>query len=333
MRASSLSNTKVIDLLNHYFVPVNVDGVYLKANAGVAREEKAAFISVVQQFYQLNKENRAAGKPEKAVGSVCLYVLTPEGRALDSLTIGEAQPGKVAELLTRAIRTLKTPEGKALIQPAPQAAAPRASADSLVLHLVARYLVPRGQPNARKDVDDDFVPVQAALGEERSGQWSALPSEDWIVFQKPQWTKLLPSGKVTVGTSWDVDKELARELLVRFYPTAENNDLSTNRLERLGLHVTVVSISKGVARARLTGELKMKHMFYPGRNDPTNLVEANVVGYLDFAVDGSRILTVRLITDRASYGNGPFSRFGVAVESLRAAPNSQETDSLNKSAE
>ena len=43
MRASSLSNPDIIDLLNRYFVPVHVDGVYVNKNPSTDAEEKAAY--------------------------------------------------------------------------------------------------------------------------------------------------------------------------------------------------------------------------------------------------------------------------------------------------
>ena len=150
--------------------------------------------------------------------------------------------------------------------------------------------------------------------EERSGQWSALPSEDWIVLKKADWTKLLPAGKVYVGATWDLDKDIAGQILTRFYPTTENNSLSKNRIDRQALKATVVSVQDGKVRARIEGELKMKHAFYPGRED-NNFVEATVLGYMEFTSKEPRILTLRLITDRASYG-GETRRFGVALRSL-----------------
>ena len=51
MRASSLSNSKVIDLLNHYFVPVHADGVYITKNPHVTGEEKAAYEGIFQAFH------------------------------------------------------------------------------------------------------------------------------------------------------------------------------------------------------------------------------------------------------------------------------------------
>ena len=103
---------------------------------------------------------------------------------------------------------------------------------SLLLHLTSRHLVRKGQPGARKGTEDDYVPTSPSLGHARSGQWDALPSEDWIELSQPEWKKLLPAGSVAVGSSWDIHKETATKLLTRFYPTTESNDLCTNRIDR-----------------------------------------------------------------------------------------------------
>jgi hypothetical protein len=317
LRASSLSNAKIIDLLNRYFVPVTVDGVFVQFNASVPAEEKKAYQAVFQNLNQLNKENRTAGIPTVSVGVVHAYLLAPDGKPMDSLHVAEAKPDQLAKMLQRAIDTLKTPSGKPLVQPCRQSVPPKADADSLTLHLTARYLGPRTQPGTRKEVEGDYVPLKPALGQERSGQWDALPAEDWIVLKKAEWTKLLPAGKVGIGTSWEWDKEVAAQFLVRFYPTTENNDLSKNRIEQQKLKATVVSLRDGKVRARIDGELKMKHTFYTDREDK-NFVEARLVGYLDFEADPQRILTLRLVTDRATYG-GETKRFGAALRSVPEA--------------
>jgi hypothetical protein len=314
MRASSLSNAKVIDLLNHYFIPVHADGVYYQHNVAVPPEEKAAYQRVFQDLYRVNKENQEAGKPRLSIGTVHAYVLTADGKPLDSLHVGEAKPERVIAMLERATRTLKVPEGKPVLQPAPQSAAPKAKPDSLILHLTARYLVPKNQPGARKNIDDEYVPLSPQLGTERSGQWNALPSEDWIELKRADWLKLLPTGNVQAGSSWDMDKDVTIQLLTRFYPTTENNDLSKNRIDQQSLRGTILSVKNGVIRARIDGSLKMKHTFYPGREDD-NRVEATLVGFLDFDLDKPRIHTLQLITDKATYG-GESRRFGVAVRSL-----------------
>jgi hypothetical protein len=316
MRASSLSNTRVIDLLNHYYVPVHVDGVYYQHNGTVARDEKAAYRQVFHELHLLNKKNREDGQPPLSVGSVHAYVLDAAGKPLDSLHVAEAGPAKVIAMLEKHVAALKVPRGKAVVKPAPQSVAPRANADALVLHLTARYLVARGQPNARQDVDDAFVPLKSMLGAERSGQWRALPSEDWLVLEKAQWRKLLPEKPVKVGASWDLDRGTASQLLTRFYPTTENNDLASNRIDEQTLKGTVTSIKDGVVRARLQGTLKMKHSFYPRRED-RNRVEATLLGYIEFQQARPRIRALRLVTDTATYG-GPRQHFGAALRLVPA---------------
>jgi hypothetical protein len=314
MRASSLSNPQIIDLLNRYFIPVHVDGVYYENKGTVPEAEKAAYEGVFRAFYRLNETRQAAGQRPLSVGTVHAYVLTPDGQPLDSLHVGEARPERVRSMLERAVQTLKVPAGKPVVKLAPQSPAPRPTDGSLVLHLTARYLVPHGQAEGRKDVADEEVPLAPTLGTARSGQWNALPSEDWIELKPADWHKLLPAGPVHVGSSWELDRAVTAQLLTRFYPTTENNDLTTNRFEEQSIRATIRSIQGGVVRARLDGRLKMRHCFYPNRQDD-NRVAATLVGYLDFRPDEPRIETLRLVTDRATYGN-PSSRFGVALYSL-----------------
>jgi hypothetical protein len=283
-------------------------------NDGVAAEEKAAYQRVFRDFQELNRKNQADGKPLFSIGSVHAYVLTADGKPLDSLHVGEAKPERVIAMLEKAVQALKVPEGKPVVKPAPLSVPPKANADSLVLHLTTRYLVPKNQAGARKDVDDDYVPAQSELGRDNSGQWGALPSEDWIELKKAEWLKLLPADKVQIGSTWDLDKDVAATLLTRFYPTTENNNLSSNRIDQQSLKATVISVKDGVIRARLEGSLKMKHTFYPRRDDD-NMVEASLVGYVDFQPDRSRIQALRLTTDRATYG-GASKRFGAALRSV-----------------
>ena len=316
MRASSLSNTKVIDFLNHYFIPVNVDGVYYQHNVAVAKDEKAAYRQVIQDLHLLNKKNKEEGKPLLSVGSVHAYVLDSAGQPLDSLHVAEAGPEHLIAMLEKQIAALKVARGEPVVKPVPQSAMPKADADALVLHLTARYLVAKGERNARKDIDDDFVPLKPVLGGEKTGQWHALPSEDWIVLQEAQWRKLLPPKPVPVGGSWELDKETSAQILTRFYPTTENNDLSSNRIDEQALKGTVMSIKDGVVSARLEGTLRMKHTFYPRREDK-NMVAATLLGYVEFQQDKPRIRALRLVTDTATYG-GAQQHFGAALRLVPA---------------
>jgi hypothetical protein len=314
MRASSLSNAKVIDLLNHYFVPVQADGVFYKHHSSVPAEEKAAFRRIFEEFYRLDREKRQAGKPGLSVGTVHAYILTPDGKPFDSLHAAEAKPERVTAMLERAIQTLKVEQGQPVVEPAAQSRAPIAKADSLILHLTARYLAPRNQPDTRKVGADEFVPMHPPLGTTKANGWSAVPAEDWIVLERAEWMKLLPSGRVAAGDSWDLDREVAAKLLKRFYPASENNDLATNRIDRQSLKATVVSIKDGVLQARIEGILKMKHDFYPRRPDD-NFVDATILGFVEFEQEKPRIRSLLLATEKAVYGRQS-QHFGVAVRSV-----------------
>ena len=124
--------------------------------------------------------------------------------------------------------------------------------------------------------------------------------------------KLLPADRAEPGVAWDVAPALAARLFVLCYPSTECNDPARNRIDEQQLRAEIVSLEGDVARARLTGRLKMKHNFYPGREDD-NLVEATFVGYLDFDPAARQVRTLRLATEHAKYAN---QTFGVAIESV-----------------
>src|SRR5262249_30170785 len=204
---------------------------------------------------------RAEGKPLLSVGTVHAYILAPDGKPLASLHVAEAGPDQMTTMLEKAVETLKVAKGEPVAKPAPLSVAPKAKADALVLHLTTRYLAPKNQPGARKDVEDDLVPLAPTLGGARSGQWNALPSEDWIVLDKADWLKLLPAGPVKVGDAWDADRDVTARLLTRFYPTTENNDLATNRIDRPSLRGAVGSGKGGRVRARVEGGVAVEGTF------------------------------------------------------------------------
>lgn len=315
MRASSLSNKKVIDLLNAHFVSVYVDGTYLQANSDTEADELAAYRALFAELNRANGQRQKAGQPQLSTGTVHAYVFAADGRALDSRHVAHAGPASVIEMLATAVKTLKVPAGETIVAPSSQSPRPNCADDALALHLTARYLVPRGSSEARRDVAGELVPLDPNLGGERSGQWSALPSEDWYVLDRKEWTRLLPNASVAVGDSWQVDPKVAETLLTRFYPTTELNDLSKNRLDERSLKLTALSIEKDRVRARIDGRLKMKHPFYPGRDD-NNFVNATIIGLIEFDPVKPHIHSLQIATDGATYGvsGKRLQPFGAAVQ-------------------
>ena len=155
-------------------------------------------------------------------------------------------------------------------------------------------------------------PLDVSRSLDGRGAWSDFPVEDWIVLGRDEWEKFWPRPQVQAGDSWDVDQRISARLLTHFYPPTENNDVSKNRLDRQSLKATAISADNGVVRARIEGELKMQHSFY--HTEDGKVVEATVVGFLDFEPSSRTLYSLKLVTDKATYGGGTF---GVAVRSLR----------------
>jgi len=273
-------------------VPVYLSNEDYAKNGSAPAEEKA----------ERDRIYHEAVKAKLSTGTVHVYIVNTDGHPIDSLHV--AQASKVDEmttLLERVVENLHIPAGQPLGKPHSQSAPPPAKADALVLHLTAR--------NLRRD-GNDWLPVKPKLGETRSSGWGSYAAEDWIVLEKESWRKMLPTGECKVGTSWEIDKEAAAQVLTHVYPSTENNNLAKNRIDRQELKATVLSVKDGVARARLDGSLRMKHPFY--HKDDDNFVEATLVGFFDFD-PGSKIRTLQLATVKATYGRPVF---GAVVRSL-----------------
>jgi hypothetical protein len=287
----SLSDTRVISTLNRYFVPVYLANEDYRDGGTAPAEERA-------ELQRIHKEGYAQ---KLSVGTVHAYVLAPDGHLIDSLhVVDAAKSDSLLAMLERAVEKLGTQPGEPLVKPSP-VPAPAAETGGLVLHLTARYLERKG---------DTLTVVDSS-----SGDWSALPGEDWIVLGREQVAKLLPPGKPSTGTAWTIDPALSATLLTHFYPPTENNDLAKNRLEEQTLTGVVESVQGGVARARVEGRLKMGHPFY--HKEDGRAVEAAVVGYVDFEPAPRKVRALRLVTDQAVYRNGAGGQpYGVVVRSL-----------------
>lgn len=270
MRAGPLADADVIACLNKYYVPVYVSNEEYEKGGPAPAEEKA----------ERNRVWAAALKAGKSSGTVHVYLLDGDGRFLDSMHVAEAsRPGKLLAMLRAAAEGQKVAGGKTVVAPVCQSSRPQCGDDDLVLHLTAR--------RAGK------------------GSWGEFPSENWIVLDKAAGKAFLPPDKAEEGASWDVDKAASSKVLTYFYPQTENNDVATNRIDDAALKATVASVKDGVVRARLDGRLKMKHAFYPHRDDD-RMVEASVVGYIDVDAAKGRVRALRLVTDRATYGRETF---------------------------
>lgn len=276
-RKTSLNDDRVIALLNRAFVPVYSSSDDHRAGGTASAEEKAERLRIYHATHDAKLH----------IGDECVYILTPDGAPLDGINLRTA---KNADLLIgrleQAVQILGTKTGPPVAPIVPQAPPPSTPPGALLLHLTARSFVQKA--------------------------WWELPAENWLVLSPEEQTALLPASSAAAGTSWHISSATAGRLLTHFYPPTENNDTVSNRLEEKSLRGKVLMTQDGLVRARVEGTLKMKHQFYPNRQDD-EFVNARIVGILEFEAATQRIKSFRLVTEDATYGARPF---GVAVRSL-----------------
>ena len=316
-RAGPLSNAKVITLLNNYFAPVYI------VNADYNRKEGRVSPEEMREWERIRKETWGGVKAQSetvrfssfasASRDICMYVLTPDGHAVDALRLPEVgQTDKVQAFLEAMIKKLNVPEGRRLLATRENAAPPRnRPPDSVTLHAVARYLNSEGK---RCPCPSEFDPIGRdnwlnGMGN-RIRAASQLPAEKYVTFSRPEWSTLLGPEDLELGTSWKLDRALTEKLVTHFYPPSENNDLSlAHEVQQQDLTAMVVSVQNGVARIRLDGTVKVKHQFTRILADNAR-ADADLVGYVDVDLRSRRVKDLQMVSKKATYLN---ENFAVAV--------------------
>jgi hypothetical protein len=244
----------------------------------------------------------------KRSGTVHVYILAPaDGEVIESIDVGTAVfPEKLLARLSAVIDKLKTPKGKPVVAPVPQSCPPKCDAGALVLHLAARSY---------------------------KGTWNEFPVENWTALSAGEAGKLLPTGNIAAGGTWELDKAVTAKFLKHCLPNGfDYAGYHKVTIIEQSLQATVLSLKNGVARARLDGKLKLKHKTLNFQKNPP--VEAHefaqmpLTGYLDFEPGKQKVQAFRLLADPATAREGAVV-YAVAVRSIAPVP-AQEPGGLPK---
>jgi hypothetical protein len=150
MRAGPLSDRRVIDVLNRYFVCVYLNNEeYYRKEGRASVEERAELQRILQEGYARKLD----------VGMVRGYVLTPDGHLHDVLTS--------MAVLEQAVKHFKPTPGNPIVAPAPQSAPPVVPANAITLHLISR--------------GDD----RGSWGQFPAENWIVLERPDWKKLLPP----------------------------------------------------------------------------------------------------------------------------------------------------
>jgi hypothetical protein len=280
LRAGPLSNPKVIEILNKYYVPVYLSNEDYQGKTPVVPKDE--FLAWQKIYHEALKEKRDAG-------SVCVYLVAPDGKGLASLIVSQAaHKDNLLKLLQTIAEKQHVKPGDAVVPIVCQATPPVVEPMALVLHLVARA--------------------------NHKGSWGEFPSENWIILKEAEWKTWLPPAPKTGSTYTIPDKE-AGKVLTYFFPQTEVCNFEKlvdpdgpyeHRIDTINLHGKVLSATNGVVKVRLDGTIKVKHKFYPGHKD-NNYAESTVVGYLDVDQKSGRLTRLALATTAGQYGQFGFS--------------------------
>src|SRR3954454_23621576 len=131
MRAGPLSSPEVVMILNRSFVPVYLSNEDY-AEGGPAPEAGRR---------ERDRVVREAASRGLSTGTVHVYILDPEGHAVDSAHVAEGAKLDVLRWhLERNVARFHPEPGPPAVAPRPQALPPGHEPGGLTLHLVARSL-------------------------------------------------------------------------------------------------------------------------------------------------------------------------------------------------
>ncbi|HYE99937.1 MAG TPA: RNA polymerase sigma factor [Planctomycetota bacterium] len=220
---------------------------------------------------------REASKAGLVAGSETVYFLEAgTGRPLESIHMCTV---KAQGLLDR-IAAFGAPPGPPVYAPAPKNAPPAFAPGALALHATVRYLGRQGSKYS----------------------YHAFPAEEWIVLEAASALALTRPG--------EVDPAVAARLFERLYPVTGNfKGPSANTLLDARLVATPVS----PRWVRLDGHLRMRHPFFPGKDERE--VELDLLGFVERDPQSGRPVAVRMASRRGLYGTEPIA---VAVKSPKS---------------
>jgi hypothetical protein len=265
MRVSSLSDSRVQELIARYFIPVwhSRDAYQLGASS---REEQA-------ELQRIDRDRDRRGLPG---GTVCVFLLNARGEVAASLPVQQAcQPDKLVAFLEQFIgRQTLLPREPAIVKATrieSRAVRPKVSKGDLLLHTWTRY---------------------EAMDPNRG------TSQDWVLWTSAEWNALLPpKGTSAPGATWDVPRATANKLFARCYPPGPYWKASDSRVTKSQLTASLVSASANEIRIRIDASVGLTH---PAEGKETDRrIKAQLVGYLSYNPQSKVISSLVLASQEA----------------------------------
>jgi hypothetical protein len=283
MRASSLSDERVIELVSRYFVPawLSRDNYQLGARSDAERAE----------IHRIDVDKQKRGLKG---GTVCIYLLAPDGTVLATLPVHQAHDPKnlipfLKQFIEKEQLEPRRPEAVRASAASRKAVRPR-TAKGLVLHVRTKNEGPRANYGV---------------------------SEDWVELTAKEWKTFLPAPEVRAGDSRQVPEEVVDKLFQSFYPPGPNWKVADSTILSRALTTTVLSATEEEVRLGLRGSVELSHPF--GGPDSPGRVKATLVGVLHYDPMRKAITSFVMVSEEAKFvwqwkGNPQPEKMVIAVE-------------------
>jgi hypothetical protein len=264
MRVSSLSDVRVISLLTKYFVP-----------AWVSRDDYQLDPRSKAEQAELERIDRERHKRGLQGGTVCVFVLDPDGRVLATLPVQLAYKSEnLLIFLTKIIVDNKlTPRNPEAIRAsvAPPALVKPKTEGGRIIHVWTRC-----DQGANRGLSNDRVELAAA-----------------------ECQAFAPAADARPGTSWRIPDEIARKLFQYCYPPGPIWRAKDCKVRSGTLTATLVTGSAEEARIRLDGEMEL---LFPYTGKPSDgRITAHFVGLAHWGAKSQALLSLAMVSDRADY--------------------------------
>ncbi len=265
MRVSSLSDERVIALLTKYFVP-----------AWVSRDDYQLDPRGKDEQTELDRIDRERHRRGLEGGTVCVFVLDPEGSVLATQRVQNAyKPEKLLPFLEKIIADKKlTPRDAEAIRSStarPSAVGPKTK-DGLLVHVWTRC----DQAGTNRGVSHDRVELTSA-----------------------EWKAFVPAVDAPTGKTWTIPEAVAHKLFQYCYPPGPIWRVKDCKVLRGVLNASLISVSAGEARIKLEGEMELS---FPNTGKPTDgRITARFVGVAHAELSKQTLTSLALVSEQADY--------------------------------
>lgn len=283
MRASSLSNKQVIELLGKHFVPVFV-----------AKDDSRELQPCKTDLEELARISRECRQRSLDAGTVCVYIVHPDGSMLATQMVQKAsKPENLIPLLKDIIAKEKVE--------------PRQSGSSFRAATLRKKVQPKTDDGVILHVYTRFDGNRANYG----------LSEDWVELTADEWAAFLPKEGSKTGASWPVPEKVAEKLFRTFFPPGPNWDARQGQVRKAALTATLTTGNAKSAELALRGQVELSYPF--AGPDTDGKVTAKLVGVVRTDARRKALTTFALVSEDAQFvwqwqGKPQPERMAIAVE-------------------